>query len=366
MITKNKREFNVTTLKEYKSLNEDYFVNCLIKEWVFKIRRRCANILLDVAKTGKFEWHLYVKKEYVDKNIEDLIDGYLIKENVYTKNSKNTQDLHRYVFLETIKILGIESEDDLKSLNRNNFEDFCDRLNSKFCQNSLTTIYPICRHIVTYLYDRKLIDLNYSVVFMNPNYFKEYNPCLISKEDEIRIIEHLNQCSFKVKAIMMLAIRYGLRDSDICELRFDEIDWFKEIININQRKTDKPLVLPLLDDVGNAIIDYVENERPNVNSPYIFLRDQRPYERIKSTYSICARIFNKLEIKTSNNKGKGVHVFRYTLAKRLLETQIPHQIITDTLGHASNDSDKYYYSMEEEKLKMCCLDARWIGVKTWK
>ena len=71
-------------------------------------------------------------------------------------------------------------------------------------------------------------------------------------------------------------------------------------------------------------------------------------------------------IKTSNNKGKGIHVFRYTLAKRLLETQIPHQIITDTLGHASNDSDKYYYSMEEEKLKMCCLDARWIGVKTWK
>ena len=366
LIINNKNEFNVTALKEYKSLNEDYFINCLIKEWVFKIRRRCVNILLDVAKTGKFEWHLFVKKEYVDKNIEDLIDGYFIKENVYTKNSKNTQALHRYVFLEMIKILGIESEDDLKSLNRKNFEELCDRLNSKFCQNSLTTIYPICRHIITYLYDRKLLDLNYGVVFMNQNYFKEYNPCLISKEDEIRIIEYLNHCSFKVKAIMMLAIRYGLRDSDICELRFDEIDWFKEIININQRKTDNPLVLPLLDDVGNAIIDYIENDRPNVNSPYIFLRNQRPYERIKSAYSICARIFNKLEIKTSNNKGKGIHVFRYTLAKRLLETQIPHQIITDTLGHVSNDSDKYYYSMEEEKLKMCCLDARWIGVKTWK
>ena len=63
---------------------------------------------------------------------------------------------------------------------------------------------------------------------MNQNYFKEYNPCLISKEDEIRIIEYLNHCSFKVKAIMMLAIRYGLRDSDICELRFDEIDWLKK------------------------------------------------------------------------------------------------------------------------------------------
>lgn len=87
-----------------------------------------------------------------------------------------------------MKILGIESEDDLKSLNRKNFEEVCDRLNSKFCQNSLTTIYPICRHIITYLYDIKLLDLNYGVVFMNQNYFKEYNPYLISKEDEIRII----------------------------------------------------------------------------------------------------------------------------------------------------------------------------------
>ena len=166
--------------------------------------------------------------------------------------------------------------------------------------------------------------------------------------------------------IMLLAIRCGLRDSDICGLRFDGIDWYKETININQRKTDKPLVLPLLDDVGNAIIDYVENERPDANCPYIFLRNQRPYERMESAYSVCSKIFNKLEIRTSNNKGKGIHVFRYTLAKRLLETQIPHQIITDTLGHVSNNSDKYYYSMEEDKLKMCCLDDRWIGVKTWK
>lgn len=366
LIINNQSNFNVTVVDKYKSVNEEYFIDCLIEEWVFKIRRRCANILLDVAKTGKLEWRMYVKKEYVNKNIEDLINDYFNKENAYTKNSEKTRALHRYVFLEMIKILKVESEDDIKKLKRKDFEVLCKRLKDKFCQNSLTTIYPICRRIVIYFYERRLLDLNYGVVFMNPNYFKEYNPCLISEEDEIRIIEHLDHCSFKVKAIMMLAIRYGLRDSDICGLRFDEIDWYKETININQRKTNRPLVLPLLDDVGNAIIDYVEIERPDVKSPYIFLRNQRPYKRIEGAYSICKNIFNKLEIRTSNNKRKGIHVFRYTLAKRLLETQIPHQIITDTLGHVSNNSDRYYYSMEEDKLKMCCLDDRWIGVKTWK
>ena len=42
-----------------------------------------------------------------------------------------------------------------------------------------------------------------------------------------------------------------------------------------------------------------------------------------------------------------------------------YQIITDSLGHVNKDSDKYYYSLDSEKLRSCCLDARWIGIKSW-
>lgn len=52
-------------------------------------------------------------------------------------------------------------------------------------------------------------------------------------------------------------------------------------------------------------------------------------------------------------------------SKRLLDMEVPYQIITDSLGHVNKDSDKYYYSLDSEKLKSCCLDARWIGIKSW-
>ena len=38
------------------------------------------------------------------------------------------------------------------------------------------------------------------------------------------------------------------------------------------------LSLPLLPDVGSAIIDYLKNGRPKVESPYVFLRHLTPLE----------------------------------------------------------------------------------------
>lgn len=67
-----------------------------------------------------------------------------------------------------------------------------------------------------------------------------------------------------------------------------------------------------------------------------------------------------------NGNSFGVHVFRYSLVHRLLEAKVPHQVVTDTLGHTSKDSDKPYISMEEEVLKDCALDLSVIGKIEWK
>ncbi|MBQ0064319.1 MAG: integrase, partial [Firmicutes bacterium] len=92
----------------------------------------------------------------------------------------------------------------------------------------------------------------------------------------------------------------------------------------------------------------------------------KPYAPVGSMYHIVSRFLTRIGIEPSQGKIKGSHLFRYSLTKRLLEIKVPHQIITDALGHSSKDSDKYYYSLEDEMLRKCCLDARWIGVKSWK
>ena len=128
------------------------------------------------------------------------------------------------------------------------------------------------------------------------------------------------------------------------------------------------LCLPLLEDVGNSIMDYIMNERPAAARacPYVFVRTQAPYKKLASMYMVCSRLFSQAGIKTVNRDSQGVHVCRYTLTHKLLLKKVPHQVITDTLGHISRDSDKPYLSMEEQMLRECPLDFSLIGQKYWE
>lgn len=63
-------------------------------------------------------------------------------------------------------------------------------------------------------------------------------------------------------AIIMLVASTGLCGGDIISLRLSDINWDKKEISITQSKTSSPLILPLMDDAGWAIIEYIRNGRP--------------------------------------------------------------------------------------------------------
>ena len=131
---------------------------------------------------------------------------------------------------------------------------------------------------------------------------------------------------------------------------------------------DAPWAAYPLDDVGNAIMDYVMNERPKSAGgvPHVFVRKQAPYKKLSSLYMYCSRLFTMADIKTENRMSRGTHVCRHTLTHKLLLEKVPHQVITDTLGHVSKESDKPYLSMEEKMLRECPLDLSLVGQKYWE
>jgi integrase len=189
----------------------------------------------------------------------------------------------------------------------------------------------------------------------------------IEDKDQVRLLAQLEKESKRTKAIVLLAMRLGLRDSDICNLTFHSIDWINDRISLVQAKTGEPLVLPLLPAVGNAVMDYILEERPRENDgyPYIFLRKQAPFTKLASVYSICSKLLKQLDIEPVNGGATGVHLFRYSMVHRLLMTKVPHQVITNVLGHSSKESDKPYLSMKEPMLRRCALDLTWIGTVSW-
>lgn len=101
----------------------------------------------------------------------------------------------------------------------------------------------------------------------------KYRLPTVFSPDEVECIlaqvDRSNPLGKRNYAILLLVTRLGLRISDVRLLRFENIDWKNKRISIHQQKTGIPLELPLLEDVGWAIIDYLQHGRPETDCPCI-------------------------------------------------------------------------------------------------
>lgn len=167
------------------------------------------------------------------------------------------------------------------------------------------------------------------------------------------------------KAIVTLAMYTGLRSGDIAALTFKNIDWQNDLMSITQSKTGMPLSIPLRAVVGNAILDYVENERPVCDVPQIFVTVNHPYRRLHSSNLgvICSNVMRKAGIRLGKSDRRGMHLFRHHVATAMLGTGVPQPVISATLGHASPDSLNHYLDAELSSLKECALSIERYPVR---
>jgi site-specific recombinase XerD len=125
-----------------------------------------------------------------------------------------------------------------------------------------------------------------------------------------------------------------------------------------QSKTRQPVELPLVPDVGWAVIDYLKYGRPKVDSDRVFVRHVAPFlsfsegdhlEQLIRSYMEKAHI-PKLK------KRRGMHSLRHTMASVLLEKETPLPVISDIIGHLDTNSTAVYLKIDMERLAQCPLD----------
>ena len=354
-------------LQQYISEINGLRNKCLMNEWKWKMNRKAAHVLLEVADTGAFNWKpIQQNLSFTDHDLEELRTLYI--NTLSEKNlSKATIDLYDYVFRKTLLLAGIQTIEELARLSYAETQLIIESFSTICNKRSMSTILPILKTLLSFLSEHDVTDNNLSNVVMSRFIQKGNVSAYLSIEDEKRLIEQLEQESLRTKAIILLALRFGLRDSDVCNLTFQSIDWNKEKLCVVQQKTGESIIFPLLPEIGNALMEYIIHERhPRKDYPYIFLRKQAPYNKIASAYPFCSKLLSKLEIQPVNGKTNGLHLFRYTLTHRLLAAKVTHQVVTDILGHTSKESDKPYISLEEPMLRMCSLDLSEIGKIHWK
>lgn len=192
-------------------------------------------------------------------------------------------------------------------------------------------------------------------------YRKERLPSYYTKEEVQRIENSVNRHSIRGKrdyAMLLLASRLGLRSADIRDLKFSDIDWDKNEIHIRQIKTQKLVILPLLEDVGVSLIDYIKNARPTTSLKNIFLSFNPPYRVITSaTFSSMVAHYVYKSGVVCRNKHRGSHSLRHSLASNLLGSNVSLPTISSILGHSTTESTKKYLAIDLSSLLSCSHDV---------
>jgi integrase/recombinase XerD len=184
-------------------------------------------------------------------------------------------------------------------------------------------------------------------------------PSMWTKDELQKLITAIDRGSPKGKrdyAIILLACCLGMRTSDIKNLKKEDFHWEEKKLIFIQSKTKSPLFLPLTPEVGWAVIDYLLYGRPNIDSPYLFVRHRAPFGPFEEG-NLCYLIktYMGLAHLPTLNKKRGMHSLRHTMASMLLEKETPLSTISDILGHIDTNSTAVYLKVGMQKLKECAL-----------
>lgn len=173
----------------------------------------------------------------------------------------------------------------------------------------------------------------------------------------INAIDRKNPKGKRDFAIILLACRLGMRCSDIKQLKMENFHWEERKLVFIQSKTKTSLSLPLTQDVGWAVIDYLQYGRPKIDSPYIFVKHMAPFGPFAEDdhlYQLIKKYMELAHLPTLKKK-RGMHSLRHTMASVLLEKDTPLSTIADILGHSDVDSTAVYLKIGMKKLKECPL-----------
>ena len=144
-------------------------------------------------------------------------------------------------------------------------------------------------------------------------------------------------------AILLLA-RLGLRAGDVAGLKFKDIEWMEGTIRM-VGKSRRETRLPLPQDVGNAILHYLDEWRPKSSSDKVFLTTRAPYEGIKS--HVVSRIARRAILRAGvDAPSYGAHVFRHSAATDMLRKGVSLQDIGGILRHDSIDTTAHYSKVD--------------------
>lgn len=347
-------------LSDYSvDIGEAYLLNATkgIASSTVRGRIRNIHILSDYLENGTIARRIVHLVEHLLPGETGKVAQAFLQTLKSSRRKELTIGEHRRMLSYFISGLIMKSKHEIKDIKE---QDILDFINS--AQHCKDKHYNTMRLFCRFLYEQKYIDEDLEYILYRHRFpEREKLPSVYSSEEIRRIEASVEQSSPVGKrdyAILLLSSRLGLRASDICGLKFANLDWDENKIVLSQYKTGRLIELPLLGEIGEAIVNYLRYARPVSALPEIFLTAIAPYRPMNhiGLNGVVARIMQGSGVDISRRKF-GPHAMRHSLAGQLLKNGISLPVIAETLGHENTQTTMEYLRIDLSSLAKCALEV---------
>jgi integrase/recombinase XerD len=190
-------------------------------------------------------------------------------------------------------------------------------------------------------------------------------PRYLFPEQVERLIASCDVCDrrgVRDRAILLLLARLGLRAGDILEMRLGDIDWSSATLQV-KGKGRREMRLPMPQDAGDAVLDYLGGARPSVDDDHLFLRSIAPFRPFYSSPTIShivARALKRAGI--DDPPSRGANLLRHSAATHMLRGGATLQSVGAVLRHRSLETTAHYAKVDLNMLAQ--IAQPWPGDAT--
>ena len=335
--------------------------------------RRLAFRILQLIETGQISWKcapLY-GKIYGNSSNEALLSSYVEAERKEHRHAESIIKRDENIIRQYIRY----AEDNNISITRAKAQDILAFLSfmKKHRPAGLKSVTSALRHFYIFLIDSGMADANILLAIKPWDTPQKRVYGVFSAEEIHRLKDAAREFSDtetgkRDKAIIMLAIDCGIRSSDICSLKLKDIGWRSASISITQKKTGIPHTVPFSAETGEALADYILNERGTSDLPYVFLKKSY-FDSAMTSSLLCQRLKKLMEkagISRASSERINMHTFRRSLGTAMVNSGESLEMVAQVLGHKDKEATKGYIAISERMLRECPLPMPKINERTEK
>jgi site-specific recombinase XerD len=233
----------------------------------------------------------------------------------------------------------------LKELCQADTNNHLQRKSKTVCPTTLQHLTAALRSFFTFLHLRGDIQTNLaSAVPTVASWRLSTVPRFLTAAEIQQLLDSCDLTTAKGKrdyAILLLAVRLGLRAGELVAMKLDDINWdtAELLVRGKGQRNDR---LPIPEDVGNALATYLLRGRPRCLTRHVFVRVYAPHREFVSSSDISTIVRQAIDRAGLRPACKGAHVLRHSLATSMLEKGASLTEIGEVLRHRCSSSTELY------------------------